>query len=647
MSRERAGVLQCQSDWAVWLVVTAVAAVFLWIAWGGLAAPATPNADLIIAAYRQYVSPKPQERFVVLSLLALVPVCMVGWYRVARTSQRRWAWIPLILAALCVVPWIGGEFSAAILGQYPKLSALGYLWLGAAAALTGWLCTRANLWREGKAGWCFFLPLVALQILSWRVVDINDVTRSHVFTTHMDPVFYALSQVMGGRTLLVDLPSQYGLFPEIVAVFASPIGISIGGISILFAVMQVTSLIALYAVLVRTVRSLAARMLTGASLIVLTYESVLFFVGIDERYYQYWPIRFFWPAISIFVFYWISGAPTLLRIVLFGTLSAIAVLWNFDSGFFVGLAFGAWLFCRAVFAQRKEMLRWLLWLCVHVATVAAIVSLFFLYLSYKSGADVSVSSLFLYQKIFFDLGLMMMPLPAGLNMWLVVVATYVLGLCVALRELSKKNNSAVTGLVLYLSVLGAGLFVYYAGRSHVLNLVTVAWPALVVAAILSDRLLRISTIGHKEKAPAYAFFYAVIVLTGSLAWHVPLLAKSAHVWFQSRGIVQEKFVQDELEMIRKYSAGKEECAILSQRQGIYFAETGLRSSIKGPGIVEALLVDDVSKMAAAVDVGQTCLFLGVGGNSDSGLKFDMNKIYERYRLIAQTPDGSMLYLEKK
>ncbi|WP_146217900.1 hypothetical protein [Achromobacter xylosoxidans] len=499
----------------------------------------------------------------------------------------------------------------------------------------------------GSAGWWAFIPLVALQVFSWRVVDINDVTRSHVFTTHMDPVFYALSQVIGGRTLLADLPSQYGLFPEIVGLFASTIGISVGGVSILFAVMQAASLLALFAVLVRTVGSRSMRLLVGASLIVLTYESVLFFVAIDERYYQYWPIRFFWPAISVLIFLWASAAPSLFRVVLFGILSGTAMLWNFDSGVFIGIAFGAWLFCRAVFAGRGERVRWLLWLITHVATVVLLVAGFFLYLSYKSGEHVTLGSLFLYQKIFFDVGLMMMPLPSGLDMWIVVVATYVLGLCVGLRALSSGKGSSTSGVVLYLSVLGIGLFVYYASRAHVLNLVTVAWPAVLVAAILSDRVLRAPALALKERAPAYAAVYAMVVMSGSLIWHIPLFAKGAYSWVKSRGVVQEQFVREELDLIRRYSAGKEECAILSQRQGIYFAETGLRSAIKGPGIVEALLVEDIDKIASAVESGIPCVFLGVGGYSDSGLKLDMAMVNKRYKEVAQTPDRSMLYLEPK
>lgn len=647
MGRDREDVLRCQSDWAVWLAVTAVGAIFLWFAWGWLATATTPNTDLIIPAYRQFVAPKPQERFVVLSLIVLVPLLMVAWYRVVRLSRMACSWVPVILSVLCLAPWIGGEFSATVLGEYPKLSVLGGVWLGAAAALAAWICVRKEFWTASDAGWWVFISLVILQVFSWRLVGINDVTRSHVFTTHMDPVFYALSQVVAGRTLLADLPSQYGLFPEIVGFFTSKSGISVRGVSIVFAIMQAASLLALFAVLVRTIGSRTMRLLVGASLIVLTYESVLFFVGIDERYYQYWPIRFFWPAISVFIFYWVSTAPSLFRIVLFGVLSGTAVLWNFDSGVFVGIAFGAWLFCHLVFAERGERVRWLLWLIAHVVAVAILVAGFFLYLSYKSGEHVTLSSLFLYQKIFFDMGLMMMPLPSGLNMWMVIVATYALGLCVSLRALAGGSSTPASGVVLYLSVLGAGLFVYYASRAHVLNLVTVAWPAALIAAILSDRLLRMPGIGHKERAPAYAAVYAMVVLTGSLVWHIPMLAKGAYSWGLSRGVVQEQFVRNELDLIKKYSAGKKECAILSQRQGIYFAETGLTSSIKGPGIVEALLVEDIAKITSAVDSGISCLFLGVAGHSDSGLKLDMAKVYERYKPVAQTPDGSMLYLEPK
>lgn len=649
MGHARSEVLRCQYDWAVWALVTVLVAVVLWVGWAMFAVPTAPNAQLIIQAYQQYVAPKPQERFVVLCLLALVPIGMVAWYRCSRMPGRALAWLPVALACLCAVPWLGGEFAATVLGQYPKLAIGGYAWLALAAVLAVGLCLRASFARSESRtwAWALFLVLVALQLLAWRIVSFSDVTRSHVFTTHMDPVFYALSQVVGGKTLLVDLPSQYGLFPEFIGPFARYTGLSVGGVSALFAVMQVASLAALYLVVQRVVGSAMIRVLTGATLVLITYESVLFFVGIDERYYQYWPIRFFWPALSVLAFYWVTRAPSLLRSVPFSVLSGLALLWNFDSGLFVGLAFGAWLFCQAVFANRGDRLRWCVWLGAHVAIVAVVVGAFLVYLSYKSGAHVSIGSLFLYQKIFFDLGLMMMPLPSGISMWPVILGVYGLGLCCSLRRYAQGDAGSVSGLVLYLSVLGAGLFVYYAGRSHVLNLVTVAWPAVLVGAVLSDRLLRMRDMGHAAKAPAYVFVFATIVMAGSLAWHVPMMVKSGYEWIVSRTIVKEPFVSDELDLIKKYSAGRTECAILSQRQGIYFAQAGLASAIKGPGIVEALLVEDVNRMMAALDAGVPCLFVGVGGNSDPGLKLDMPGLYERYKSIAKTPDGSMLYFEPR
>ena len=92
-----------------------------------------------------------------------------------------------------------------------------------------------------------------MQLAAWRVLGENAIVPEWRWNAHADAVFYPISQVMAGKTLLVDLLSQYGLYPELLAPVCKVIGFSIFNFIALFAVLQVFSLAAVYWVVHRVV----------------------------------------------------------------------------------------------------------------------------------------------------------------------------------------------------------------------------------------------------------------------------------------------------------------------------------------------------------------------------------------------------------
>jgi hypothetical protein len=169
-----------------------------------------------------------------------------------------------------------------------------------------------------------------------------------------------------------------------------------------------------------------------------------------------------------------------------------------------------------------------------------------------------------------------------------VVVIYLAALLIPMVLWGRKKWSPFDSVIFYLGVLGLGLFVYYSGRAHVLNLVTVCWPAVLIVAIATDRLRR----AVRGRLLPWRFLWLsviglafLLIPATTLHARMPALAVDAVEQYFNRGVTEESFVKNELALIRRNATRATSCLILSRRLGIYFAESGLTSAVKGPGLV--------------------------------------------------------------
>jgi hypothetical protein len=287
---------------------------------------------------------------------------------------------------------------------------------------------------------------------------------------------------------------------------------------------------------------------------------------------------------------------------------------------------------------------------LHSCTVLVTVGIFLLLLSVKAGAPLKLAGLIEYQKVFMQLGLMMLPLPRTPHPWMVVLAVYVGAMLVAMECWRRRVRAVAPELCFYLGMLGLGLFVYYSGRSHV-NLMTVCWPAVLIVAAISDSLLRSVRSG---RLPATQLVLPVaglaILMLGAFSFlaRVPMMANDAAKLYRTRAQPVEPVVQSELALIRRRASGRE-CLILSQQQGIYYAESSLVSPVPGPGVVEILLRSDHERQRDLLLEGPLypCVFLGVGPLTDPRLKIPLTDVLARYAVVDQTEGPTLLFLQPK
>lgn len=658
------------------LIGVAVLAVVLCRVLFPLLSPSSaPDHPAVLPHYAHQFSPEPLERlaFFVASavtgtlafLLALVwprgTAAPGGLPRKGRSTA------PALMAGLALLAMTGFsrfDFGPSLLYGPARLGSaivpvIAVFWLAAGAALLmlsarpqAIAACRRN--RQGSAiATLLFFVCMALQIASWRLPSEASVEANIAWSLHWDAVVYSISQVAAGRKILLDLPAQYGFSPEITGHLFRLIPFSVLKLSLLLALLQVISLCAVFRVLRREASHPLLQAIFAIALILISFETVLKINGMEEFYFQYWPLRFFWPALSLAAFHAYAGRPSLRRAALVSLCGAAGSFWNADSGLAVTGAFGLFLAAKWMMltlrhrttapAERRHLV---LALAVHAGLHLAALAVTYAYFSMSGGAATRWDWLTKYQQLFFGQGFFMLPMPAGLaTPWPTVLGVYLLGLTAALFKWRRSAVSRHADLLFFLSALGWGLFIYYQGRSHILNLITVAWPALVSGTILASRTLRLVQARRLGKAHlllpvtmlAVLGYCALPFLQAS-----PALLRDALEKFRSRGEPVSALVAEELAFIRNHTRPGQSCAILAQRQGLYHAIAQVPSPVTGPGYVELITISDQDEMLRQVEEGRfACVILGLGPDTAMKLARDPADALGAYEIKAVSPSGTL------
>jgi hypothetical protein len=276
-----------------------------------IATPPVIDPLILLPRLRDGLSPKPSERFVFVVLAFAVPIAACcsaimfpqeGNGELSKFRRAVNQLLPVILAVLFFTPFIGFDFSQALLSgrSMPPEHPLRFLAaaLAAAAIWYTWIALQARPRHSknsfvSRFAWIVFLVLMLLQMFAWRVVGERSITVHAIWWNSADAVVYTVSQVFSGKTTLVDMPSQYGLFAEIVAPIFKISGISVLKFTALCALLQVASMSAVFYVLHKLIREPVLKIAVGIALVMVTFETSLWLINFNDRYFQYWPIRFF------------------------------------------------------------------------------------------------------------------------------------------------------------------------------------------------------------------------------------------------------------------------------------------------------------------------------------------------------------------
>lgn len=467
----------------------------------------------------------------------------------------------------------------------------------------------------------------------------------------LDPVIYPQMLVRAGYSLLAPITSFYGLYPFFLKPIFMIFGFSVLKFSLVMSVIMAGCFGFIYKALKYIVKD---KMLAALGFLAVIFYTVLATRTMPEYYFQYWPIRFLFPAVGLYltsvyfktkslVFYWVC----------FGVF-ALGILWNLDVGLVLFLAF----LLSLIFSElgdfknfKSFFIRAFKHILSGLFSLAVICGFFALATFIQSGRWPDFSLLTRYQKLFLA-GYLNIPLVPPPHMWFIIIFIYLAALLVCAGAIYKKTISYSTIIIFYLALLGFGLFAYFEGQSSDITLFRTSYPAIILSLMFIDTLwVEVKSAGFR----LYGEF--IIVLLGLfILFSVPLsLLVNAPKYFNfvAQAIENIKLKDSEMlrdtEFIKNHSAKNERVFILaSPYQGPYYVESQTQPILETASIADIVFPKDMQVVINFLQENKTVkVFVKLPlENYD---KFDpriKQIIVEKYKSLDKGGEGISLSLPK-
>ena len=523
------------------------------------------------------------------------------------------------LQQLLAAPW-----------SWPAAAGLGAL---TALALRFVPPTRGRWWWLGL-GW----GLALLALLTTRLYPVE---LLHVlYTHHFEPVAYAVAQTVAGRC---DA-HMYGFYPQFLAPVFLLFGLSVRTLSLIFGLLFLLT----FGLLIWSVhRAVRRKLLTLVFALGLCFFgawwSIYSMFGFDP-YYQYHPIRSLFPALAgayLFLpwrdrnaFY--CGA---------GALSALALIWNLESGVAVAGGF-LFLLLLELFARRGRGLGPAIGR--FVLTGGGLLGLWYVLHSLRCGAWYNPAALLRVPRLFVEQGLNLLPLPPLPAAWGAVLLLYLAGVTTGLYLAWKQPRAICCGALRFpvlWSIMGLGLFSSYLGRSHEANLASAGYPALILAIWFLDRSLH----DGRHRRPRWLWlglFFPFFLLFGftllGLGIRTPVILRRATTLPAGYFTHRVGPFHADAEFVRQCAGGRA-INLWCRNQGLLYAETGLAAADSDLCQSEVVLPEDQERVWRELRASTAPLI--VGPVQEQGQPVPAELLETCYRLIAVSPDGRYRYYE--
>ena len=424
----------------------------------------------------------------------------------------------------------------------------------------------------------FFISVINVNTSS--LIDIQNIVN------HANPIFYPISQVMAGKTLLVNLSSQYGLYPVFLEPIFKLIGLNILSVTTIMGLLLSLSFLFIFLFLRRLVKNNIILLLGFSTIAIYLLDGS----ANPYPYFQYWPIRTFFPSLLLLLSsIYFKNRNRIIYYLLF-IISALSILWNFDSGIMV---FVSWIlaliYTEAFNGDKKIMIKNI---ARHLFLGALALTVVFAgyagYTFLRSGHVPNLAMFFLYQKMFYD-GFMMIAMPFP-HVWILVMLVFLSGLLLSIKKWLVKDGDWRNTSIFLLSILGMGLFSYYEGRSHDATFYLPLYLPLILLTIFADILYSIVVSHPKLYGHALLFLMVIFFILSS---PLSILYKSRGYYKWSSIGLNSFFQKSEtpltknIDFIKSNTAEGESVIILAGGfDGVYYGESHTRSVLDIPSFTE-------------------------------------------------------------
>jgi putative flippase GtrA len=435
---------------------------------------------------------------------------------------------------------------------------------------------------------------IILQIMIGSVIVLvffmNIVNLTDSFSPcDLDPVIYPISQLMAGKSLLVNMTSFYGLYPFFLTPIFKVVGLSVLKFSFVMGLLVVVSLLCLWGTMCNVIKNKGLLFL--GFLFTVFYSLFATRVSL-EYYFQYWPIRFLFPCLGLFLMsiYFKKESRSLYYFSFL--VYSIGVFWNFDVGV---VMFLSWFILLVYHELSKRHPRRILTIKILKHLFVATVTFFFVVCYFVlrtyvvSGRIPDFILFFQYQKIFLS-GYLMIKMLLPPHTWNIIILVYLVGLLISAKAFYLEKIEYIEKIIFLLSVVGIGLFAYYEGQSSDVTLFRTSYPALILMVIFADCLWeRIKKYGFQIYGEVIIFVFLLFVISStpfSFVFNGGTyfnFVKAAETNIRLRSSV----MFENIDFIKKHTYFGEGIFILTYpEQGVYYTESKTHSIIDVTSIID-------------------------------------------------------------
>jgi hypothetical protein len=444
---------------------------------------------------------------------------------------------------------------------------------------------------------------LAYLICSMGIFSINTVDFNCIYG-HFDAYFYSIAQVYAGRALLVDFANQYGMYPHFLEPIFHFFGLSVLKFTTLMALLLMISFLSIYVFLRGIIKNRLVLFSGFTMFLCLAYSytklSGYRTNGVVDQVFQVHPHRILFPMLIILLIFFYFQKRHLWTYYLNFIVASVAVLWNFETGIVVLIL---WLLVlvyeELLKSEKKPIMRALRHLKIWIFIFLLVFSAYNIYIYARNGSFPDFKKFFEYQQTFFVLGFFMLPMTI-MHPWNIAILIYMAGLAHSARCILSNENTVKAKMVFSLSILGFGVFDYFLGRSHDINLTQVWYPAVLLLVICVDGLFcQIQERTFFKRINLLKAFILICICTIILSSNISFF-KDLDMVYGIRKAKQEVIggevsteVTKNVKFIKEHTTPGEEVIILSNHAGIYYAESNTRSPLRVPGFSEMFLRSDV------------------------------------------------------
>lgn len=411
-----------------------------------------------------------------------------------------------------------------------------------------------------------FIYFLVVPVIAYLVFD-------PAFSTdlvHQNHVLGPVSDLMFGKSLLVDSNCQYGVFFNyfVMACFAV-IPISLQGLSLIAMILYVIQYTVVFAILRFLTNSSVWAFLSLLVIMLMNFFATL--GGEISAFPSLGPLRFLWPLLLVYVFVWRAGDASRenLWLNLGRALVGVMSIWSFET-FAYTLAAYIGVTGYEILAQPKA-LRQKLWALIKnwalvVPYILGAHMLLALNIHLRSGQWPQWSHYLDYVFLYSAGGWGTMAVAPWTPWILFCIVPFTVLVKAGWDIVQGGSKAANFSLVVGLAFLSVMEFTYFLGRSHINNIYHVSTPVLL---LMSYGLNRIKPEG--EYQPFYRSFlfisyFAVFFLVFNIGHNMlsKLSARSRHYanWpanFRKSPSVPQ--TTEALKLIDKYAKDKKRIAI--------------------------------------------------------------------------------------